>query len=500
MSRLFRVATVRAIEARAAAALPAGELMSRAADALVAAVAARLASLPSGTPVVALIGPGNNGGDALLAALRLRARGLAVRACSLSAAAPPPAADAARVHAQADAAGLALEPIDRLLHGGGVETPMLIDGLFGIGLARALPKPAIAIVRAARERRWPVIAVDVPSGLDADTGGVVGGSDGDAFDAALTVTMIGDKPGLHTGPGRGHAGRVEVATLGLDLPDGDAELCSRASFGGATLVRGADTHKGSYGDTLIIGGASGMAGAALLAARGAQAAGSGRVVVASPDAPPFDPARPELMTRVIARARPALGAADAIAVGCGLGTGSRAAALLRLAIAHPATLVVDADALNLIARDAELGAALAARSARSILTPHPLEAARLLGSDAAAVQRDRIGAALSLAARFRSVVALKGAGTVVAAPGGHWSINGSGGPVLATAGTGDVLAGLIAGLCAAGRDADSAARLGVWVHGAAGDAIAAARGPIGMPASELPDAIRDCLNGLLLGV
>jgi ADP-dependent NAD(P)H-hydrate dehydratase / NAD(P)H-hydrate epimerase len=260
----------------------------------------------------------------------------------------------------------------------------------------------------------------------------------------------------------------------------------------------------------VVGGSAGMRGAALLAALGAQAVGAGRVFVGRPGggtADGLDPQHPELMVRKLGDGKTAdtLGSATAIAVGCGLGTGPAARRLVSNALDHPATLVIDADALNILSADDALRARLAARAAgtggepRAILTPHPLEAARLLGIGTADVQRDRIAAACAIAARTGTLVVLKGAGTVVAAPDGYWTINGSGNPILAVAGTGDVLAGVIAGLVAIGLEAPIAARLGVWLHGAAGDALAG-RTPhdagIGMPASTLSAAIRAQINRL----
>jgi hydroxyethylthiazole kinase-like uncharacterized protein yjeF len=255
------------------------------------------------------------------------------------------------------------------------------------------------------------------------------------------------------------------------------------------------------------------------------------VLVARPDSPADGAGHgawhPELMTRRLGTwAAPrgttdaarradaaigALGSADAIVAGCGLGTDATARAWVEAALAHPAPLVLDADALNVIAADAALRAAVAVRarthgdragtagSSATILTPHPLEAARLLGSSTAEVQRDRIDAAQRLARLFDACVVLKGAGTVIAQPDGEWAINGSGGPILATAGTGDVLAGTIGGLLATGLPAARAAALGVWLHGEAGDALAREPGyaaSIGLPAGELPAAIRARINRL----
>jgi hydroxyethylthiazole kinase-like uncharacterized protein yjeF len=260
---------------------------------------------------------------------------------------------------------------------------------------------------------------------------------------------------------------------------------------------------------LVVSGAPGMRGAAVLAALGAQATGAGRLYLGLEDGAAADPQRPELMTRRIDTTRDtpedALGRATVIVAGCGLGTGASAGRTLALVLAHPAALVLDADGLNGVAADAAMQATLAARAAAgrpSVLTPHPLEAARLLGIPVGQVQRDRRAAALAIAVATGACVVLKGAGSVVAAPDGRWFVNGSGGPLLSVAGTGDVLAGTIGGLLAAALAPLDAALLGTWLHGAAADGLAATpewAGGIGLPASRLPEAIRAAVNRLAAG-
>lgn len=515
---LLTTSAIRALEARGLAATPEGTLMVRAAEALADACATLLRALPARTPVLALVGPGNNGGDALLAAMRLSARGWAVRALALDPRRPS-AADAARVHDAWGASGRPLhgpEALEPLL----AERPLLIDGLFGIGLARPLPDAAVTIALRIAERALPVVAVDVPSGLDADRGAVVGGPGAVALRADLTVTMLADKPGLRTGAGAALAGRVVVEDLGLPAlgivatpfeAPADGPLPWGRLIDAATVrallpaPRGRDAHKGRFGDVLVVSGAPSMRGAATLAALGAQAVGAGRIYLGLDDASAAaDAGRPELMARALrasaADGEAALGPATALVVGCGLGRDARALRLLAAALEHPAALVLDADGLNGVAADGRLSERLAARAARgrpSVLTPHPLEAARLLGVQTAEVQADRIGSACRLAAATGACVVLKGAGTVVARPDGDWAINDSGGPILSVAGTGDVLAGTIAGLLAVGLPASAAAACGAWLHGAAGDALAASAewsAGIGLPASRLPEAIRALLN------
>lgn len=504
---LLTTPAIREIERRGLAATAPGTLMARAADAVAAACATLLRRLPARTPVLALAGPGNNGGDALLAALRLAERGWAVRALALS---PdePAAEDARRAWRAWQATG---RPIGRPADAPAAlsDAPLVIDGLFGIGLARPLPPPAAALAEAVAAAGLTVVAVDVPSGLDADRGAIVGGGAGRAIRADVTVTMIADKPGLHTGAGPGLAGRVVVAGLGLDAEPARGSAPSGTLYDGEPLgrllpARAPDAHKGRFGDLLVIAGAPAMRGATTLAVLGAQAVGCGRLYVGLDEDLPADPSHPEVMSRRIAPDHPdprrALGTADAIVIGCGLGGGPGATARLMAALAHPAALVLDADGLNAIAADPALEARLQARAgsgARTVLTPHPLEAARLLGTDTGSVQGDRIAAATAIARRLGGVVVLKGAGSVIASPDGRWSLNASGGPLLSVAGTGDVLAGVIGGLLAGGLGAEEAARVGAWLHGAAADRLAALPGwsrGIGLPASRLPDAIRETVN------
>jgi hydroxyethylthiazole kinase-like uncharacterized protein yjeF len=281
-------------------------------------------------------------------------------------------------------------------------------------------------------------------------------------------------------PATGH--RLDWRLLAADLP---AILRRRAR----------NVHKGSYGTLAIVGGADGMVGAPLLAGRAALHAGAGKVWVgfAATNAPAVDWGQPELMLR---KANRILGAgASAVVCGPGLGLAPAARALLARAIAERVPLVLDADALNAIAADPALAAAVARREAPTVATPHPAEAARLLGADTAGVQADRLGAALTLAAKFNAAVVVKGAGSVLAYPDATWDINASGNPGLASAGTGDVLAGFIGAFLAQGLDAKTSLRLAVCVHGAAADAcVRDGRGPLGLAAGELVDAARELLN------
>lgn len=507
---LLPCSAIRAIEREAIAAAGPGVLMARAAAAVADAAERLLRRLPPGTPVHGFCGPGNNGGDALLAIMMLDERGWPAQAFELAdarAGAQPPE-DTARVRAEAAGAGRLPTRIDdttalkRAIDGDGRRpAPLLLDGLFGIGLARRLDGLCAEFCRLSREAGSTVIAIDVPSGLDADTGAIVGGADAVAVRARLTVTMIADKPGLHTGAAADHAGEVRLEPLGLEIPGCEAagEGSERATgllFGSedaAALLpsRPRDSSKGRFGSVLVIGGGRGMTGAALLAARGAQCAGAGKTWIASPDGPVFDPGEPQLMTRDAGAAFPERAV---LVAGCGLGTGPAARALVERVLACELPAVLDADALNLMA-----GLSTGTAAPR-VLTPHPLEAARLAQTTIVEIQRDRIGAALALARAHAAIVLLKGAGTVVATPDGNWSIIDAGGPALATAGSGDVLAGLIGGLLAQGLAPYDAARLGAWVHGSGADRWSDTNGhPAGLSAGELPELARAALGLLARG-
>ncbi|HYD80001.1 MAG TPA: NAD(P)H-hydrate dehydratase [Paucimonas sp.] len=501
MSALYSVQQIRNIETAELAGLPAGALMRRAGEAA-AQAAIELLPMAEGNRILILAGPGNNGGDALEAAARLAETGYDVTVLLFSDPASQPAdareafervrqSTARIVEANADADG-------DLRHDAGWN--LVIDGLFGIGLRRPLSGLLRAIVETVNRMPCPVLALDVPSGLDADTGNIVGPA-GVAIEATETITFIADKPGLHTCHGRDHAGRVRVANLGIPderFPPPTAHLNDTHCFAEHLRPRRHNSHKGSYGDVCVIGGAQGMTGAALLAARAAAFGGAGRVIAAFIDAvPPSDSMHPELMCR---SAREIDLSKGAVVVGPGLGGSVAARESLRRALASPLPAVLDADALNLLAADASLQPAATRRAAPTLMTPHPLEAARLLDISAGEVQADRLAAARSLAQRFQAVVVLKGSGTVIALPDEQAFINPTGNPGLATAGSGDVLAGMCGALLAQGWPVREAALGAVWLHGLAADMLVVQGiGPIGLTAGELIPAIRRALNALVGG-
>jgi hydroxyethylthiazole kinase-like uncharacterized protein yjeF len=496
MNPLYSVAQIRGIERDAAGRLPEGALMRRAGQ---AAARAALDLLPFDTPqarVLVLAGPGNNGGDALEVAAHLANEAAGVTIVHL----PPARSGAperarALEQAQGSAARFADLPAPDIAGGG---WHLVVDGLFGIGLQRPLDGYARALVEAVNALDCPVLALDVPSGLDAGTGCVVGPG-GLAVRATHTVTFIGDKPGLHTCDGRDHAGSIIVADLDLEpalFPPASMHLNDPAFFGRHARARRHNSHKGSYGNVLVLGGAPGMAGAPVLAGRAALHAGAGRVYLCFAGTPlAADAGQPELMCRA---ARDADFASGVTVAGPGLGGSGEAARLLADAVAAGQPLVLDADALNLLAADAALREAVANRTAPTLATPHPLEAARLLEIPIGAVQADRPAAARTLAERLNACVVLKGSGTVIAAPDGRLAINPTGNAGLATAGTGDVLAGLAGALLAQGWPGWEAALAAVWLHGIAADVLVAeGAGPIGLTAGELIPTLRTALNRLV---
>ncbi|TCW80210.1 NAD(P)H-hydrate dehydratase [Burkholderia sp. SRS-46] len=491
---LLRAADLRAAEAAAAAALPAHTLMARAGAAAARWLSERVAG--DDRPVWFAVGPGNNGGDALVAAAQLQQLGVATQAW-MPVAVKPDDAQWALGLARAAGVPVSAEP-PASLDG----YAWVVDGLFGIGLARALDGAfATEAGRIAARARTigRVLALDMPSGLDGDTGRIVGA--GAAAAATHTLTFIGAKPGLYMGDGRDLAGEIAVASLDLPPPVAPDVVLNAPGLFAATLpARALASHKGTFGSLAVIGGDTGMCGAPILAARAALFAGAGKVHVGflGAGAPPYDPPFPELMLHPADALDP--GTMTAIAAGCGLGTREAAATLVRDVLAHDAATLLDADALNLIATHPELAATVAARGARGracVLTPHPLEAARLLGSDTATVQRDRLAAAHTLAVRFASVVVLKGAGTVIAAPDGRLTVNPTGNAALATGGTGDVLGGLIGALLAQRVAPYAAALAGVYLHGLAADTLVAdGAGPAGLTAGELAPRVRTLINQL----
>lgn len=426
-------------------------------------------------------GPGNNGGDAFVVARLLLAHGQ--RPIVLFAGDPDCLPiDARQAHADWLAAGgtcIDTYPNDRFA--------LIVDGLFGIGLTRPIEGSYAGWIERINTSCTPVLALDIPSGLNADTGATTG----PCVRADRTATFIALKPGLLTADGPDHCGSVTLCDLDLDPGSAGGQLISPALFRLSLRPRLHNSHKGSYGSVAILGGAPGMAGAALLAGRAALSLGAGRVYLGMLETLPVDPGQPELMLRNPADA---LAHASVLAVGPGLGDSPQAGELLQQAIESPLPLVIDADGLNLLARQ-DLLPRRAVPPVPTFLTPHPTEAARLLGITTAQVQVDRLAAALALATRFDAFIVLKGCGTVITTPDGQWFINTTGNSGLATAGSGDVLTGILAALLAQGWPPLETILAAVHVHGAAADAcVQAGCGPIGLTAGEIIPEARRLLN------
>ncbi|MBA3592314.1 MAG: NAD(P)H-hydrate dehydratase [Polaromonas sp.] len=476
---LHGVAATRRLEQQAAAALPPHTLMQRAG--LATARLAR-ALAPHAQQIWIACGPGNNGGDGLEAACHLHQWGKTVTVTWLGEAGEREGklpADAMAALQRARSAGV------RFADAPPPGVDFAIDALLGIGARPGSDASDAGAALIAQWLQWlrntsqPVLALDIPSGLDADTGtdfapeSIATCARPARAGARFCLSFLTLKPGLFTASGRDLAGQVWWDDLGVTVPaenTPDAWLAGQdcCSAGGRAEVRHS-SHKGTFGDVAVIGGESKgsthMAGAALLAGRAALHAGAGRVFVALLGSPSLtlDPRQPELMFR-----NP--GALDLAhqTIVCGCGGGNAVAAVLPKILSKAPALVLDADGLNAVAGDTSLQALLRARAARgwrTILSPHPLEAARLLGSCTTDVQSNRPEAAKRLATQFQCVVVLKGSGTVIAAPAAIPVINPTGNARLATAGTGDVLAGMLGAALAAGLPAFEAACGAVFQHG-----------------------------------
>jgi hydroxyethylthiazole kinase-like uncharacterized protein yjeF len=484
---LYLTASLRQIEAAHA-----GQPLMQRAGAAAAQLAMQLLGT-SANPVLILAGPGNNGGDAFEMAMHLRAAFFDVRLVFIGDGQHLPADAAAARQRYLNAGGTVVAEIPA-----NQRWSLIVDGLFGIGLTRAPEGTYAALIDAANrlagENNCPLLALDSPSGLNADTGQTAG----KAIRASHTLTFIASKPGLHTADGPDHCGALSVATLDIEAANerpADGHVVTRADFSACLQPRPLNSHKGVFGNAGVLGGAPTMVGAAFLGARAALKLGAGRVYVGLIDhtTASFDPQQPELMFR---RPQALLQTGlDALVCGPGLGISLEASELLEAAIGLDLALVLDADAVNLLASESNLETAFAKRKQPAILTPHPAEAARLLECSTAEVQADRIAAAIEIARRYHSLVALKGCGTVIATVDGRWWLNSSGNPGMATAGMGDVLSGIIAALLAQGWPAEQALLGGVHLHGAAADRLVAdGIGPIGLAAGEVIDAARCLLN------
>jgi ADP-dependent NAD(P)H-hydrate dehydratase / NAD(P)H-hydrate epimerase len=504
LPKLYRSAAVRAAEriAMDRYGLDEDDLMARAG---LAAWRVLLDCWPQAQRIGIACGPGNNGGDGYVLAELARASGRHVQVLRLGDMVKPGAAQrAAEVYLQAGGAAATFHADDDLPY-----ADVWVDALFGIGLHRALEGAAADLVNALnrslnRNSASPVLALDVPSGVDADTGH----HDGCAVRATVTLSFICGKPGLYTGLGRAAAGEVRIAPIGLDASDFDdlepsARLAQPEILSHWLRPRDRNAHKGHFGSVLCIGGDRGYGGAIALCAEAAHRAGAGLVSAATraEHVAVLLTRRPECMARAVDgvdELQPLLDNASVVAIGPGLGQGEWATMLLDAALSKRLPMVIDADALNTLARrdPSELGDA--------VLTPHPGEAARLLGIATNEIERDRLQCARRIAARYACTAVLKGAGTVVMAPGEVPVIVDAGNPGMASGGMGDALTGTIAAMLAQfgslqsghtqGGSSFVAAVCGALLHSAAADAAAREGGERGLLASDLFAHLRRLAN------
>lgn len=481
---LYRAEKVRALDAAAiAAGTPGLELMERAAR---AAFRYSRTAWPKAKNLHIVCGGGNNAGDGYaFARLAFEAR-LSVRVFAVG------STDALGPDARAmyDRLRTLAIPVERFDASELSRADLIVDALLGTGLSRSVAGSWAEAVNGMNEANAPVLALDIPSGLDSDTGAVRG----TAVSAAATVTFIGMKLGLLTGAGPDHIGRIVFEALGVEAPRDDItpdatridhfdlfELAPRQRTG----------HKGTHGHVLVVGGDEGFSGAARLAGEAAARAGAGLTSIATraSHAPFLNLSVPELMvhaTETEAALNQAGARANAVAVGPGLGQGPWGKAMLAGALALERPTVVDADGLNLLAKAPR-------QSDNWILTPHPAEAGRLLDAATKAVQSNRFAAAQAIAKKYGGVCVLKGAGTIVGSAGGHTYVCSAGNPGLGTGGSGDVLTGIIVSFLAQGLTLVAAARLGVCAHAHAGD-LAAVNGERGMLASDVINTLREAVN------
>ncbi|MEL1264045.1 NAD(P)H-hydrate dehydratase [Pseudoxanthomonas putridarboris] len=442
---------------------------------------------PQAQRIAVVCGPGNNGGDGYVLARLAHRSGRAVQVVHLPAHVPKSEL-AQRACTEYVASGGRVELFRDALP----VADVVVDAVFGIGLSRAPEADASRLVAAVNAQPAPVLALDVPSGVDADRGSAPGA----AIVATRTLQFIVRHVGLHTGDALEYTGALELDELEVPAETFDglhaqATLLNHEALALWLLPRRRNTHKGESGHVLCLGGDHGSGGAIVLCAEAALRSGAGLVSVATQavHVPAILARRPEIMAHAVESGdvlQPLLERARVLALGPGLGQGEWGRALFQLALQADKAVVLDADALNLLARSP--------RPLRdAILTPHPGEAARLLDCTTAEIQNDRISAALAMAERYACVVALKGAGTVIAAPGETPRVIDAGNPGMAVGGMGDVLTGVIAALRAQGLSAFDAAAAGALLHGAAGDA-AAWDGQRGLLPSDLMPHLRRLAN------
>ena len=454
------------LEMRAANQLGAGTLMKRAGAAAAELIMKRLEDAGvEQRRVTLLVGPGNNGGDALACACELREKGAVVNVVLPGGRRPTSA--------------LALAQLERWTQAGGTtyddpymteKADCVVDGLFGTGLAKPITGDYLDAVLWFNERQALKVSLDIPSGLNPVTGHWTGSYPGCSAD--VTITFLCVKSGLYMCEGADAAGEIVLNELDVSVPLSPLSVIGTDEFPRVLRPRVKNSHKGDYGSVAVIGGTDGMIGASILAARAALISGAGRVTLEcrAEHAPHVDMVYPEIM---FATKPVNLEDFDAIVLGCGLGTSAEAKARVIEALNCQKPLILDADALNIIAADIKLQDMVLARRAPTVLTPHPGEAARLLRRDTAGVTADRVAACRELAVQTGAIVVLKGAGTVISMRSSRTWINPTGNPMLATGGSGDVLAGMIGAMFAQGYDMVESVLAAVYFHGLSAEGLEA---------------------------
>lgn len=454
------------LEMRAANQLGADTLMKRAGAAAAELIMKRLEDAGvEQRRVTLLVGPGNNGGDALACACELREKGAVVNVVLPGGRRPTSA--------------LALAQLERWTQAGGTtyddpymteKADCVVDGLFGTGLAKPITGDYLDAVLWFNERQALKVSLDIPSGLNPVTGHWTGSSPGCSAD--VTITFLCVKSGLYMCEGADAAGEIVLNELDVSVPLSPLSVIGTDEFPRVLRPRVKNSHKGDYGSVAVIGGTDGMIGASILAARAALISGAGRVTLEcrAEHAPHVDMVYPEIM---FATKPVNLEDFDAIVLGCGLGTSAEAKARVIEALNCQKPLILDADALNIIAADIKLQDMVLARRAPTVLTPHPGEAARLLRRDTAGVTADRVAACRELAVQTGAIVVLKGAGTVISMRSSRTWINPTGSPMLATGGSGDVLAGMIGAMFAQGYDMVESVLAAVYFHGLSAEGLEA---------------------------
>ncbi len=496
---LYTARQVRALDqAAVGAGIPGQVLMERAGEALLHVLCSQWPDWRR-LHLAVVAGPGNNGGDGYVLARFLRELGGSATLLTVG--------DHSRLRGEAAeaacrwqrAGGEVSEANEASLSAG---YNLFVDALLGTGLDRPVGSPFREVLEAIERLSVPVLAVDIPSGLSADTGRVFG----TALSATATVTFGGLKRGLVTANGPDYTGQVWIE--GLGIPEESREevpASGRLLTAGSLSLRSRprNSHKGHFGHVVIIGGSPGMAGAAAMAGWSAFRAGCGRVTccVTPETRTTVAGFYPELMTSVWGEGQSLpeglFETASSLAIGPGLGQSPEARATLGQACECDCPLVIDADGLNGLAQEPDLAERVRQRTTPTVLTPHPGEASRLLGLTVSEVEADRFAGAARLADSFNAICCLKGVGTIVAQPQGYYAVNTTGNPGMSIAGQGDILTGVIAAQLAQGRLAYESACLGVWAHGAVGDRLARTRGPFGFSATECADSLPEIWRELI---